>query len=158
MLSEDAFWDHVNKGPGCWLWTGGRNKAGYGYWYYDNDTEGSHRVVWRLTFGNIPKGLMVLHHCDNPPCVRPDHLFLGTHVDNAYDAIAKDRITSNLLVRKPNERRRGLLDQEAQTIQSRYCVGGSVSHRVLASWFGLTPRQVLHIADGKSWRLFTRTE
>ena len=88
------FWSRVRKQPGnaCWLWTGAPGRFGYGrasYGPYKVDL--THRVVWRITYGEIPAGACVLHHCDNPPCVRPDHLFLGDRGDNARDMAAKGR-------------------------------------------------------------------
>lgn len=91
----DRFWSKVNKSDGCWLWTGSRAR-GYGqvvgprnggeqpHWY-------THRFAWEITHGAIPRGLCVCHHCDTPLCVRPDHLFLGTHQDNMQDAARKGR-------------------------------------------------------------------
>ena len=88
------FWDYVNKngpvlrpelGP-CWLWLGAVNRAGYG-------TRGkalAHRMAWHVTHGVKPEKC-VLHKCDNPPCVNPGHLFLGTHADNVTDKVRKGR-------------------------------------------------------------------
>lgn len=89
---ETRFWQRVARGEGCWLWTSTRDKAnGYGVMGRSNKTVGAHRLSWELTFGPIPPGLFVCHHCDNRPCVRPDHLFLGTHEDNQRDKILKGR-------------------------------------------------------------------
>ncbi len=79
---------------GCWEWQGARiNKAPYGYG--EMHTEGkvmlTHRLVWLLLVGEIPNGLHVLHHCDNPPCGALPHLFLGTPLDNALDKVRKGR-------------------------------------------------------------------
>lgn len=93
------FWTKVNKngptlqpalGP-CWLWTAGTTKAGYGQAASAGLNRYAHRVSWRLTHGPVPDGLWVLHKCDNPPCLNPAHLFLGTAKDNAMDREAKGR-------------------------------------------------------------------
>lgn len=88
----DRFWPRVNVTDGCWEWTGPRYKAGgYGRLRLAGRQVRAHRVAWELLHGPVPDGLNVCHHCDNPPCVRPDHLFLGTDKDNADDRDAKGR-------------------------------------------------------------------
>lgn len=88
------FWSKVQQGEGCWLWTSNVLKNGYGQFWMGAGLvpEYAHRVAWQLTSGPIPDGLFVLHHCDTPTCVRPDHLFLGTHTDNMRDASRKGRL------------------------------------------------------------------
>src|SRR5262245_2091017 len=71
-LRLTSFWTHVQKTDGCWLWTGAVDKDGYGKCL---TAEKAHRFSWKLHYGPIADGLMVCHHCDTPPCVRPDHLF-----------------------------------------------------------------------------------
>lgn len=92
---ELRFWPKVQKSDGCWLWiAGGDGKTGYGRireGRAGRPTLLAHRVAWELTFGPIPDGLFVCHHCDTPRCVRPDHLFLGTSDDNNKNAAAKGR-------------------------------------------------------------------
>lgn len=86
------FWRHVEKTDGCWVWNGGSSGSGYGAILRDDKTIGrAHRIAWELTRGPIPSKLFVCHHCDNPACVRPDHLFLGTAKDNAQDRENKGR-------------------------------------------------------------------
>lgn len=93
---ETRFWAQVDMRSGiweCWEWTGARLPRGYGF-AWDNAVGANrlaHRLAWELTNGPIPDDLWVLHRCDNPPCVRPDHLFLGTAADNAHDMMAKGR-------------------------------------------------------------------
>lgn len=85
------FWSKVEKTAGCWFWGGARLKAGYGVFQIGRKACKAHRVVYELTYGPIPPGLCVCHSCDNPSCVRPDHLWLGTHQDNATDRQTKGR-------------------------------------------------------------------
>ena len=93
------FWQKVFKAPdGCWYWQGSRDTKDYGVFILNtNKTQGirdrryAHRFVWELLHGTIPNNLCVLHRCDNPPCVNPDHLFLGTRGDNIKDMLRKHR-------------------------------------------------------------------
>jgi hypothetical protein len=87
------FWKKVNKDTtgGCWEWTGGTSVWGYGMMKFFGTRQRAHRISWILTYGKIPDGLFVLHKCDNKKCVRPEHLFLGTQLDNMHDMIAKGR-------------------------------------------------------------------
>lgn len=90
---DERFWAKVRRDPtGCWEWTGYRHyRWGYGHIAVNRKVQNAHRVAWELTEGEIPAGLLVLHRCDNPPCCRPAHLFLGTHDDNMKDMARKGR-------------------------------------------------------------------
>lgn len=96
---DERFWEKVVTSPdSCWLWTGAQSPRGYGAFVVSRgDVRTASRVSWELVNGPIPDGLWVLHRCDNPPCVNPDHLFLGTHQDNMDDMAQKGR------GRKPRE-------------------------------------------------------
>lgn len=90
--AEVRFWRRVDKTDDCWLWTGGSNGLGYGvFGIATGQTMGAHRYSWQIVFGPIPDGMFVCHQCDTPACVRPDHLFLGTHEDNMVDMVSKGR-------------------------------------------------------------------
>lgn len=88
---DERFWEKVVKSNGCWRWSGSTGNYGYGQLRSGEDLERAHRISWELHFGPIPLGMQVLHHCDNPPCVRPDHLWLGTAKTNAEDRQSKGR-------------------------------------------------------------------
>ena len=87
----NRFWSKVNKTDTCWLWTASSRTDGYGVIGIEGKTKSAHRVSWQLTYGDIPDGLYVCHHCDNKLCVNPNHLFLGTAKDNTQDMIQKGR-------------------------------------------------------------------
>ncbi len=92
QTDEQRFWLKVKKTDMCWLWKGYlTRKNGYGKISFNKKDQVAHRVSWQLKNGDIPTGMSVLHKCDNPPCVNPDHLFLGTQRDNVLDMVRKKR-------------------------------------------------------------------
>ncbi len=93
MTIEQRFWDKVNiytRGE-CWEWNAGRDTSNYGRFWLHGKQKIASRVGWELVYGTIPKGICVLHSCDNPPCCNPEHWFLGTQIENLKDMYSKER-------------------------------------------------------------------
>jgi hypothetical protein len=138
---ESKFIPEPNSG--CWLWTGWLFATGYGGFDYEGRTCLAHRASWLLHRGDIPDGIQVLHRCDNPCCVNPEHLFLGTPADNMQDKIGKGRHS-----RRHGERNAmaTLTDEVVRNI--RAAVG---TQRAVAARFGVSGAAVWAIRNRKRW-------
>jgi hypothetical protein len=114
------FWDKVDKQEnGCWMWTASTVKDGYGYYKLSNGKSGrAHRISWELANGDIPKKMCVLHKCDTPRCVNPDHLFLGTDADNVKDMMQKGRGKWGIPLSGENHYNFKLTDQQVLEIKA----------------------------------------
>lgn len=91
----ERFWARVEKTETCWNWTGSLDTHGYGQFWNGEKTALVHRFSWELNRGSIPCGKMVCHHCDNPRCVRPDHLYVGDDQSNMKDRTVRKRHWAN---------------------------------------------------------------
>ena len=88
----ERFWSKVSKGPDCWVWTGARLRSGdYGALSFGGQAVRAHVLSFWIHGGVLLPGTFVCHHCDNPPCVRPEHLYAGTAKTNAHDMIRRGR-------------------------------------------------------------------
>lgn len=147
----DRFWPKVNKdgpipahvpelGP-CWVWTAGCNNRGYGTLSGDGGPAVyAHRLAYELQVGTVPTGHDVLHHCDNPPCVRGSHLFTGTAKDNGIDMARKGRSgTAKLTAADVSE------------IRSRHALGG-IGYLALAQEFGMARRTIYDVIKRVTWQ------
>ena len=91
-INQDRFWLNVRPEGTCWVWTGVRDKDGYGQFVVNGKNQRAHRIAWAEVNGPIPDGMLICHTCDNPPCVEVSHLFMGTCKDNLHDAALKGRM------------------------------------------------------------------
>lgn len=157
--SAFRFLTHVQTGPDCWEWTGAGNTAGYGVFRGSLGISAhAHRAAYRLFVGDIPAGLLVCHHCDNRRCVRPDHLFLGTALDNMRDAQAKGRMArgerngwATQPARMPRGRSRRRLTNR-QVGEVRAMLGEGLPGSEIARTFGVDTSTVSRIKTGSRRR------
>lgn len=162
------FWRYVQKGRGCWLWTGGRQRGGYGIFTVARRPVGAHRVSFVLRNGSIPTGLWVLHRCDTRACVNPDHLFLGTLRDNVADMVVKRRHSfgprkravlkrcweSGAYANRRHKRRAyRLCEQCVRYIRQRRAAGARAVD--LARLYGAGRSTIDHIVKRRSWSWIT---
>lgn len=137
---------------GCWLWLAALNTQGYGIINRGRQADGldaAHRVAWRLFRGPIPEGLHVLHRCDVPCCVNPDHLFLGSPKDNADDREAKRRGSAPPIRYGEAHHRAKLTVTDVQEIKRRRANGETI--RQLAKAFSVGSSAIYAIIIGKTW-------
>lgn len=148
---EDRFWSKVNKKDQdeCWVWQGAKEAQGYGKLATTGAQKGmkAHQASYKIHFGEIPKGLCVCHKCDNPPCVNPNHLFLGTHAENMRDKVLKGREYDRRGEKNPNVKI--TWKKVAEVI--RLVKSGKTQVEV-AGMFDLSQNAVSRIVSGKSWR------
>lgn len=148
----DRFWSKVDKrGPDeCWPWKAHADQNGYGRIYGHSRVLRAHRVSWEMHNGPIPEGggyhgTCVLHRCDNPRCVNPAHLFLGTNADNAADRNSKGRSKGGCLRGEANPQAKLT---EAQIADIR--ASEDVQH-VIAARFGISQQHVSNVRRGGRW-------
>lgn len=169
MTDADRFWRRVERSSGCWIWAGARYQNGYGAFAVSPVPKKvkhwrAHRFAWELANGPIPEGLRVLHHCDNPPCVKtePDeqwpegHLFLGTDLDNLRDAQSKGRRPTSARVRPgrvwgADHHSAKLTVVDVEAIRRRYSQLGE-TQTSLATEYGVTQTAISAVLTGRTWR------
>lgn len=144
---EEKFWSYCHPGPrdDCWEWQGGKQGRGYGRIRFQSHYLFVHRVSYELHHGPIPTGLNVCHHCDNPSCVNPHHLFLGTQKENMQDMVKKQRQTIG-------ERNGCSKLTENDVHQIRQMRLDGMIEREIADKFNVTRSAIAGILQGKTWK------
>lgn len=155
-VPEAYFWRRVAVGSinECWEWTAGTISTGYGVTRSltgPERQEYAHRVSWQLHFGQIPEGLLVCHHCDNPACVNPAHLFLGTVSDNAIDMTIKGRRYDCGKHTRGEQNNRGKLTIEQVKEIRSLADGGAITIKELANRFDVSCTTIKNIKYRISW-------
>ncbi len=138
----------------CRLWTRSKSGMGYGNLGYKGRTQKVHRLVYEVMVGPIPSAMLVCHRCDRPACCEPTHLFLGTSQDNATDCSQKGRIVSRGRRAVGEAVARAKL-KDSNIIRIREMHKEGLSHRDIATWFGVSHRAIGDILTGKTWRHVT---
>lgn len=151
---QERFLGHVSKTDACWIWTASRSGDGYGQFRLNRKTLAAHRVSYQIFVGEIPDGMFVCHRCDNPACVNPHHLFLGTHTDNMRDMCRKGRKKVSqafMYSGAKGEKNPHSKLTEAEVIAIRANEGGH-SRAELARQYGVSQVSISYIANKKTWR------
>lgn len=149
----ERLWSHVVILDGCWVWIGATS-GGYGKIQRGRRGAGfawAHRVVWELLYGEVPADMRVLHRCDNPPCIRPTHLYLGTQEDNMRDAAARGRTSSG--ENHPSHR---LSAEDVRQVRTRLARGDKQAE--IARDFGVSRGTIGDIATNRTWCTSHRAE
>ena len=129
--------------PGCWEWTGAKTTSGYGK-LHDGSNRRAHRAIFEALNGKLDAGMIVMHICNNPICVRPDHLRAGTHRDNTQDKWSKGR-------GKIREGQAKITKQDAEDIRRVYATG-TVFQKDLAAKYGLSQTAISRVIHNRSWK------
>lgn len=155
--TTERFWPKVQKTATCWYWVAHRAPNGYGRILHDDKVQDAHRVAYQLLVGPIPEGMWVLHKCDVKPCVNPDHLYLGTVVENTRDAVERGRVPRNTLRLEPERASHGtshyrakVTDQDVRTI--RFLASSGIPQRAIGRKFDIDQSTVSSIVTRKGWK------
>lgn len=150
---EERFFEKIYKHQydACWEWIGGLDRDGYGRFVHEGGTK-AHRFSYILANGPIPTNMEVLHRCDRPYCVNPDHLFLGTTIDNRADCVAKKRHTHG-----ETHYKAVLTPEQVISIRAEYVYRKNSAGK-LAKKYGIAIPTVRSILSGQSWKHLTTPE
>jgi hypothetical protein len=139
----------INADTGCWNWTGPTNGCERGRVYIDGETFYAYRVSYTAHVGPIPDGAQINHHCDNPACINPEHLYAGTHLDNMRDAVERGRLKLPPVRRGPENHHALLTDAQAAEIARRYAAGEATQAQLSAE-YGVAVSSIGRIVRGQN--------
>ncbi len=143
----EYFWNKAVKGDdGCWRWRGIDKKGRYGKILVGETKYQTHRLSWILTH-NVEPTLLILHHCDHPSCINPEHLYEGTDADNSRDKVMRDRMNPLKGEQHPKSK---LTDAKVRDIKQELKQG--IPWNVLSEKYGVVKGSIGHIAAGRSWK------
>lgn len=146
---KERFWSNVKKyEDGCWIWLGAKTGAGYGVIQDKKISYSSHRLSWEIHHDkSIPVGMNICHRCDNPACVNPSHLFIGTHADNMTDKAKKGRaLGAHLGSKHPFSK----LDEQ-QVKEIKTLLTSKIKQRLISKTYGISPSSVSDIKFNRTW-------
>ena len=144
-VNWDRFWSKVNKTDYCWNWRAGKSSTGYGYFNVDATMKSVHRLSYLFAHGEIPDGTWVLHKCDNPPCVNPNHLFLGDVKINHTDMVTKGRSTFG--EKNPN----AILTRRTVKVMREYYIKYKPKYKDLGGMFNVHKCTAWDVINSKTW-------
>lgn len=145
--SDDRFWSKVNiTNNGCWEWLAGKDQAGYGRFSYDGKNQHAHRIAWLLFYGSQPTDV-VMHTCDNPSCVNPRHLRLGSQLDNISDRVSKGRCFHPHGATNSQAK---LTEDQVNSIRREY-QRTNCTKRSLARKYDMSDSAIGRIINGQTW-------
>lgn len=150
---ETRFWAKVDRGEApnaCWTWTGSTVGIGHGRFWANGRRVLTHRFSWEMANGPIPAGLLVCHHCDNPPCVNPAHLFLGTDADNSRDCVRKGRLVPPPVTRGERRWNAKLTAELVRRMRGEYADGATIDD--LAPKYGVDRANVWAVVSRQTWK------
>ena len=149
-LDTKRFWSKVKRTEyGCWLWQSTTNSTGYGRFVQNGKYLRAHRVVWEMCYGPIPDGFVVMHRCDTPSCVKPEHLKLGSQAENMADMAAKGR-GRNAGFQGSACGNSKLTEGAVRDIRAKYRKG-AVGYGHFAKQYGVTRSAIYRVVKRLSW-------
>lgn len=144
-IAKNRFYSSFNKSDNCWIWNKSKDSFGYGLFYIGGTYYRAHRYSYELFIGKIPEGKIIMHTCDNPPCINPDHLVPGTLEENNKDKAAKGRQIKGV------DSFSAILDEQ-KVILIRKLRGEGRSYKELAIEFNVSKHTIYDLCNGRTWK------